>query len=253
MVAASCVALALIAIARRRPGVGLAAVCLVGGANLTTQVLKYGVFARPDYGITHALQNSLPSGHTTVAASISCAAILVVGPAMRPLIALCGAAYTALTGFSTVVMAWHRPGDVIAAIAVVAAWTGIVTLADRAAGAGRQLPTRRQAPRGQGARVGHQASPAEQDLRELIVGLLWVTAVVAGVAAVILAHLVWPEIAGLDVTDRHGALNHEGTVRAGLMALTGVVAAAAAMAGAALAAAPPRDTGNRRAPNPEKR
>jgi membrane-associated phospholipid phosphatase len=129
VVAAACLAVAAIALARRRPRVAIAAVVLIGGANGTTQVLKKLVFDRPDFGVTDAFANSLPSGHTTVAASIVCALILAVGPAARPLVAVIGAAYTAATGVAVVIVAWHRPSDALAGALVAAAWAALVILA----------------------------------------------------------------------------------------------------------------------------
>src|SRR5699024_1022675 len=108
---------------------------LVGGANITTQVLKQEVFERPDLADTiGSANNSLPSGHTTVAASVAAILLFAVPAWLRPLTALGGAAYTALTGVSTMVGGWHRPSDVVAAITVVIAWAGIaslITVADR--------------------------------------------------------------------------------------------------------------------------
>jgi hypothetical protein len=127
-VVVACLVAATVAFARRRPGVAVGAVCLVAGANLTTQALKASVFHRPDLQVSDTLVNSLPSGHTTVAASVACALMLAVGPRVRPWIGVFGAVYTAATGLSTVVMAWHRPSDVIAAVLVTGLWTGLVVL-----------------------------------------------------------------------------------------------------------------------------
>ena len=60
----------------RRSWVSLAtAVVLVIGANVTTQILKAIVISRPDFG--WGSHNSLPSGHTTMAASFAVAAIMI--------------------------------------------------------------------------------------------------------------------------------------------------------------------------------
>lgn|SRR5690606_23691277 len=123
------VAAAVIAFARRRWFLALQVTVLVGGANLTTQVLKRVVFDRPDLAseIT-APGNSLPSGHTTVAASVAAALLLVVPRSARPVVAVLGGGYAAVTGVSTMVGGWHRPSDVIAAFAVVLAWAGLTTM-----------------------------------------------------------------------------------------------------------------------------
>lgn len=119
------VAAVLIAVLRRRWGLALQVALLVGGANLTTQVLKNLVFERPDLGATPLFSNALPSGHTTAAASVSAALVFVVPPRVRPWAAVLGAAYTSATGVSTLVGGWHRPSDVAAAVLVVLAWSGL--------------------------------------------------------------------------------------------------------------------------------
>ena len=114
---------AVVAALRRqwRLAVGVGAV--VAGMNLTTQLLKYQLFTRPDLGFTDGYQeNTLPSGHTTVAGSVAAAALLVAPRRSRWLIALLGAAYTGGTGIATMANGWHRASDVVAAVLVVTAW-----------------------------------------------------------------------------------------------------------------------------------
>lgn len=125
------IVIGFIALARRRVLLAIAAVLLVGGANLTTQLLKYEVFVRPDYEVDDPVRravNTLPSGHTTVAASVAIALVLVLPPALRGTTALLGAGYAALTGVGTLSASWHRPSDVIAAYLVVGAWTALAAL-----------------------------------------------------------------------------------------------------------------------------
>jgi membrane-associated phospholipid phosphatase len=113
-----------IALARRRVAVGLGAVLLIVGANLTTQLLKQAL-ARPELGVDverAAAGNSLPSGHTTVAASVAVALMLVLPARLRGAGGLLGAAFTALTGVATLSAGWHRPSDAVAALLVVGAW-----------------------------------------------------------------------------------------------------------------------------------
>jgi membrane-associated phospholipid phosphatase len=119
----ACVALALV---RRRFDLALGAVILIGGANVTTQILKYNVFTRPDLS---AGPNSLPSGHTTVALSIALAAVIVAPSALRSVVAIGGSAIAALVGVATVLGRWHRPSDVIAATFVCAVWASVGMLA----------------------------------------------------------------------------------------------------------------------------
>lgn len=121
-------AAALIAVIRRRWLLAVQVVVLVGGANLTTQVLKYLVWDRPQLTeLVGSVYNSLPSGHTTVAASAAAALLLVVPRSVRPTVAVLAAGYTALTGISTMIGGWHRPSDVVASVTVVLAWAGLAT------------------------------------------------------------------------------------------------------------------------------
>ncbi|MFE5341203.1 phosphatase PAP2 family protein [Isoptericola sp. NPDC056578] len=116
----------LVALVRRRWVLALQVAVLVAGANVTTQVLKHGVLDRPELLPGWTGPNTLPSGHTTVAASVSVALLLVTPRAWRPVVAILGAAYTAATGVSTLVGQWHRPSDVVAAVLVVLAWGAAV-------------------------------------------------------------------------------------------------------------------------------
>ena len=114
-----CVALALV---RRRLDLALGAVVVIGGAYLTTQILKYDLFAR--LGSDHG-PNSLPSGHTTVALSIALAALIVALPAWRSIVAIGVSATAAPVGVAFVLGRWHRPSDVIAATFVCLVWAAV--------------------------------------------------------------------------------------------------------------------------------
>jgi membrane-associated phospholipid phosphatase len=111
-------------VGRRRHA--LAAAVVVAGANLTTQLLKTALeHARHkafEHGIELPWPNSFPSGHTTAAASLGVALLLVVPPAHRLAAALVGAAYTAAVAFPVVILGWHYPSDVFGALLVVGAW-----------------------------------------------------------------------------------------------------------------------------------
>ncbi|UZN03961.1 phosphatase PAP2 family protein [Cellulomonas sp. S1-8] len=117
---------AAVAVARRRWSLALQVAVLVGGANLTTRLVKNEVLTRPVLGVGADYGNTLPSGHTTAAGSVAAAVLLAAPPRARPLVAVLGAAYTALTGVSTLVGQWHRPSDVVAGTLVVVLWTAIV-------------------------------------------------------------------------------------------------------------------------------
>ncbi|WP_024476346.1 MULTISPECIES: phosphatase PAP2 family protein [unclassified Arthrobacter] len=108
---------------RQRWSAAVIALGTIAGANLTTQVLKNLLFDRPDRGVPTLDFNSLPSGHTTLAASAAAAIFLVVTPRWRPLAAAAGGTYSVAAGATTFLNLWHRPADVIAAFLVVGAWT----------------------------------------------------------------------------------------------------------------------------------
>lgn len=123
-VALAVVVLAGLAFARGRADRALTVVGLVLGAQVVTQVLKAGLI-RPD----SAEGNSLPSGHVTLVASLGVALVLVVPRLLRPFAALAALAVTGIAGVATMVAGWHRPSDVLAALGVVAATAGVLTLA----------------------------------------------------------------------------------------------------------------------------
>lgn len=123
VVLVACMAVALV---RGRIAHAIAAAVLVGGANVTTQALKHGLLTRPDLG--YDTMNSLPSGHTTLAASLALALLLVSPRISRGLLVLAGSVAASLVGAGTVVAGWHRPSDVLAALGVCLAWAGLVSL-----------------------------------------------------------------------------------------------------------------------------
>ncbi len=125
IVAAGAVALALL---RGEVRLAVAALVVLGGANLTTQVLKHAVLDRSEFVGGIVAHNSLPSGHTTVIAA-ALGALCLVSPAwLRPVVLTAGSFAVTLTGASTVVAGWHRPADVLAAVLVCLAWTAVAAL-----------------------------------------------------------------------------------------------------------------------------
>ncbi|WP_425955208.1 phosphatase PAP2 family protein [Xylanimonas sp. McL0601] len=125
-VVAGIVAAMAIALVRRRWALALQVALLVGGANATTQILKHYVYDRPHLLPGWNGANTLPSGHTTVAASVAAALLIAAPRSWRPTVAVVGGLWTAATGISTLVGQWHRPSDVVAALLVVLAWGGAV-------------------------------------------------------------------------------------------------------------------------------
>lgn len=111
-------AFVVIALARQRAGLALAAILVVGGANVTTQLLKAYWPTSP-----HLWDNSLPSGHSTVAMSLSLAAILVAPSGARRWLVPFAAFGATFVGAGTIVGHWHRPADVWAAFLVCLLWS----------------------------------------------------------------------------------------------------------------------------------
>jgi membrane-associated phospholipid phosphatase len=126
-VAVATAAVGFIALIRRRIAVGVGVILLIAGANATTQLLKHAL-GRPDLGVDAARAaagNSLPSGHTTIAASVAVAVTLVLPARMRGAGAVVGALGAAVVGVATLSAGWHRPSDAVAALLVVGAWAGV--------------------------------------------------------------------------------------------------------------------------------
>ena len=113
----------LVSILRRRLSPAVIALGTFAAANLSSQLLKRAVLDRPDRGVLTLDFNSLPSGHTTLAASAAAAVFLLASPRWRPLAALLGGTYAVLAGAATFLNLWHRPADVVASLLVVAAWS----------------------------------------------------------------------------------------------------------------------------------
>ncbi len=117
-----------VTLARRRWKAAGFAIVAMAAANLSTQVIKAGLPDRPNLGVNTLALNSLPSGHTTLAASAAAAVFLVVSPRWRPAAGFVGGSYALVVGISTLINQWHRPSDVLAAFFIVAFWTALAAL-----------------------------------------------------------------------------------------------------------------------------
>lgn len=117
------VVLLFVTVRRRRWAAAGIAVTAAAGANIATQLLKDLVPVRPFRGIETLELNSLPSGHTTMAASAAAVVFLMVSPRWRPLAGFLGGSFAVATGVSTLINQWHRPADVVAAFLVVGGFT----------------------------------------------------------------------------------------------------------------------------------
>lgn len=179
---------AAIGLVRRRIDLAVAAGILVVGANVTTQLLK-PLLTRPLFEV--AGPNSLPSGHTTAAASVAFALVLVLPHAVRALVALAGAGYAATIAVATVWAAWHRPSDVLAALLVVLAWGAAAVTLVRATRHGYA----------DGERPASRVASMPLAVGALISGAI----AVLGLAAVVLALRAWPALASHTVAFLAGA------------------------------------------------
>ena len=121
---AGAIALVTIAVLQRRPRLAVAAVLVVIGANVSTQLLKAVVLDRSDLldGMFYVLPNSFPSGHATAAASIAVGLLLVLPPLLRAPTVLASAIVVAIVGASTLIAGWHRMADAIGGVFVATAW-----------------------------------------------------------------------------------------------------------------------------------
>ena len=117
-----------VTLARRRWKEAGFALLAMAAANLSTQLIKFGLPDRPNVGVNTLALNSLPSGHSTLAASAAAAVFLMVSPRWRPAVALVGGSYAVVAGISTLINQWHRPSDVLAAFFIVAFWTALAAL-----------------------------------------------------------------------------------------------------------------------------
>ena len=121
LVASAVVVLFVTVIRRRWTEAGIAVAACIG-ANAATQILKEFLPVRPDKGVVTLELNSLPSGHTTLAASAAAALFLMSSPKWRPLAGFVGGTFAIASGASTLINQWHRPADVVAAFLLVGAF-----------------------------------------------------------------------------------------------------------------------------------
>ncbi len=151
----------LIGAAYRRGGgpVALAALTILGGANVTAQVLKPLVGLLPDAHAPDSLAASWPSGHTSAAMSLALCLVLAVPSRWRPPAGALAALGVVAVVYSILLLGWHYPSDVVGAFLITAAW-GLAVLA--------MLRTRR-APEG-------PAEPADA---------LWPPGIAAGCVAIV--------------------------------------------------------------------
>ncbi|MCU1567711.1 MAG: superfamily protein, partial [Pseudarthrobacter sp.] len=99
LVMAAVVVLFVTVIRKRWTEAGIAVTACIG-ANIATQVLKAALPVRPDKGVVTLDLNSLPSGHTTLAASAAAAVFLMASPRWRPMAGFVGGSFAIASGVS---------------------------------------------------------------------------------------------------------------------------------------------------------
>ncbi len=121
LLAVSC----LLALHWGRPRSAVAALVLVVGANLTTQILK-ALLSHPRYQLALSYRqissSAFPSGHATAALAIAYAFVLVVPSSWKRWTLLAGLAFAFALGCSVVALHYHYPSDVLGGWLVASAW-----------------------------------------------------------------------------------------------------------------------------------
>jgi hypothetical protein len=132
------VLIAAIGLLRRRWDLALAAVGVIVAGQVVTQGLKRYVLPRPPlvHLTGHYADNTLPSGHTTIAMTVLFAALIVVPYRWRGVALFFVLSWAVGIGSYTVTAKWHRLSDTLAADAIALAlgclaswwlaWRGLV-------------------------------------------------------------------------------------------------------------------------------
>jgi membrane-associated phospholipid phosphatase len=125
----------IIVLAARTRGLRTAAgiTLLMGGANLTSQVLKpllayHRELYYTEFHLNNIANASFPSGHATAAMALALAVLIIVPRSYRPLAATLGTGFTIAVTFSVLFLEWHFPSDVVAGYLIATAW-GLATFA----------------------------------------------------------------------------------------------------------------------------
>jgi membrane-associated phospholipid phosphatase len=109
------------ALARGRRLQALLAAGTMLGATVTTEGLK-AALAQPRPGFVWLPAESWPSGHTTAAAALAFALVLVTPRGHRAWVAATCAVLVAVAGLALVALGRHYASDVLGGLCVAAAW-----------------------------------------------------------------------------------------------------------------------------------
>jgi hypothetical protein len=119
----------------------------IAGSILCTEVLKHVVLERPAIIATNIVDNSYPSGHTTIGMGVAVAAMLVVPRRLLVPTALGAGIFGSAFGVAVVAAGWHRPSDAVGAFFVV------IAVAALCAALGHAFPDRAEAALRHGRRL----------------------------------------------------------------------------------------------------
>jgi membrane-associated phospholipid phosphatase len=109
-----------------RRELAIAAAALMIGAAATTQVLKPLLAAdRPRTWQAYLPSNAWPSGHTTAAAALALALVLLTPPGRRRPVAIAAAVSVALVGVALEALGRHFASDVLGGLCVAGAWGAV--------------------------------------------------------------------------------------------------------------------------------
>lgn len=124
------VAYVIIGIVRKTWRVAFAAMGVLGGATVVTELLKKVILPRPDLAPIYQdnAHNSFPSGHTTIAMAIVVSLLLILSYRLRGWIVIPAMFWAIGIGFATVTARWHRFSDTLGADAVVLAIGAVAAL-----------------------------------------------------------------------------------------------------------------------------
>lgn len=116
-IAIALVALAALALWAHGIARSLLVLTVPGLIIASAQLLKLQVIERPDLWEFGA-ENSFPSGHMTVFAALAGAALWTVPRSLAPLTAAAAGGLLGVVGWQLLEYGWHRPSDVIGALAL---------------------------------------------------------------------------------------------------------------------------------------
>jgi membrane-associated phospholipid phosphatase len=121
---AGTVVIIVFAVARGRIARGVTAGIVVVCSVATAEVMKHGL---PHVAglVPAGRPPTFPSGHTSIAASLGLALVLVLPRVLRPVGTVVGAAYAAGIGLALVVLGWHYPSDVVGSFCIAGFWASV--------------------------------------------------------------------------------------------------------------------------------